>query len=50
MSHSGQLVDEESRLLHFGVYLLANKVGFEPYVYWTLLQHFSGYGQLVDPQ
>ena len=36
-----QPVDDEVRLRHFAVYLLANQVSFEPYVYWTLLQHFS---------
>jgi len=36
-------IDNEVRLRHFAVYLLANQVSFEPFVYWTLLQHFSIY-------
>lgn len=39
---------EEGRLLHFGVYLLANQVEFEPFVYWSLLQHFSSFALLVE--
>ncbi len=45
MSHS---VGEEGRLLHFGVYLLANQVEFEPFIYWALLQHFSSFALLIE--
>ena len=44
MSHNG----EEERLLHFGVYLLANQVEFEPLVYWALLQHFASFALLAE--
>lgn len=50
MSHSGQSVENESRLLHFGVYLLANRVEFEPYLYWTLLQHFAALNQFPEQE
>ena len=43
-------VGEDTRLLHFGVYLLTNQVSFEPFVYWTLLQHFSSYSLLLDEE
>lgn len=39
---------EEERLLHFGVYLLVNQVDFEPFIYWSLLQHFASFSLLVE--
>ena len=45
-----QSVGDDTRLLHFGVYLLANRVTFEPFVYWTLLQHFSSFSLLLEEE
>lgn len=43
-----QPLGEGERLLHFGVYLLANQVDFEPFIYWSLLQHFASFSLLVE--
>lgn len=39
---------EEERLIHFCAYLVANKVDFEPFIHWSLLQHFSCFPLLVE--
>lgn len=44
----GGSTENEDRLLHFGVYLLDNQVEFEPFIYWTLLQHFASFALLVE--